>query len=56
MKNRRNMTKQYLFQFYALCLIAGIATGYYFGLIAGIAAFAGTAIAQTQYEENRRRP
>ena len=50
------MTTRTLIEFYTICLIAGIAAAYYLGPIAGIAAFTGVAIWQTNQSETRRRP
>lgn len=50
------MTTRQLIDFYLLCIIAAAISAYYLGLIACISAFFITAIAQTHYENIRRRP
>lgn len=50
------MTTRKLIEYYTYCLAAAIAAGQYFGPIAAIAAFAGTAILQTHQQQTQRRP
>lgn len=50
------MTTRQLIDFYATCLGAACISAYYLGLIASISAFVIIAIAQTHYENIRRRP
>lgn len=49
------MTTRQLIDFYLSCTIIAAIAAWQIGLIACIAAFAGTAIAQTYYSENIRK-